>query len=256
LPRVKQAIIICCIVLAAAAAVVGIAKLSGSSNNINKLKAPDTRVEAASTTVADPPDPSVKAFDSANTISDPSWFAQAYAAGFRLYILNTVEWGTCTPWNLAQPQIQAAIAAGLKVAAYTRNPDCWQNGILATGPYQSQLQFFALDIETDPGVPATLAMVSGIKSMGVRPVIYSGSNMWAGLEGSLSKSFSNLPLWDTNASVFPYSSWQANYEEPKPIPFGGWNTAANMRIGIQQQIEYDLNGVKVDLNSFNADFLK
>jgi hypothetical protein len=40
------------------------------------------------------------------------------------------------------------------------------------------------------------------------------------------------------------------------VQYGGWNTASTMRIGIQQKFEHSLNGVPVDLNSFNASFLK
>ena len=29
-----------------------------------------------------------------------------------------------------------------------------------------------------------------------------------------------------------------------------------MRVGVQQQLEYTLHGIKVDLNSFDATFLK
>lgn len=249
LPRAKGAIIIC--VVLAAAVIVGLSKLGNAAKPVPQAKTDSTYLLAAHI------DASVKAFDSANAISDPDWFTQAYAAGFRLYIINTTEWnGTCDPWAQAQTQIANALAAGLKVAAYTRNPDCWQNGILATGPYQSQLQFFALDIETDPGVPATQAMVNGIKALGVRPIIYSGWRMWAGLQGSTALDFSNLPLWDTDPSQFSYQSWQANYLSPKPVPFGGWNTTANPRVGVQQQFEYTLNGVNIDLDSFNATFLK
>lgn len=201
-------------------------------------------------------DPSVKAFDSANTISDPAWFNKAYSAGFRLYILNTVRWGTCDPWPLAQTQIQAALAAGLKVAAYTRNPNCWENGILATGPYQKQLQFFAIDVETDPGVAATKSMVDGIKAMGVRPIIYTNYLMWPHIQQNTANSFSKLPLWDAQNSQFPYSNWQANYLSPTPITFNYWNTTDNTRIAVQQQIEYPLNGINVDLDSFDATFLQ
>jgi hypothetical protein len=206
-------------------------------------------------TTADPSPPSIKAFDSANSVNDPAWFGQAYAAGFRLYILNTVLWDTCNPWPPAQSQIKDALAVGLKVAAYTRNPECWENGILATGPYQNKLQFFALDIESDPGIPVTKAMVDGVKAMNVRPVIYSGAQMWDKLQGSTSEDFSDLPLWDTNPSDFEYSTWQANYLSPAPLMFGGWNTAANRRIGVQQQLEYTLNAINIDLNSFNPSFL-
>ena len=242
-----------CFILAAALMLIGLNEFGKSKNSpsiTSKKTTPDTHLLAAHV------DASVKAFDSANTISDPEWFTKAYAEGFRLYILNTTEWnGTCDAWAQVQPQIKNALAAGLKVAAYTRNPNCWSNGILATGPYQNQLQFFALDIETDPGVPATRAIVDGIKSMGVRPIIYTGSRMWPKLEGSLANSFADLPLWDTNPSSFSYDSWKANYLAPKPVEFGGWNSSSNMRVGSQQQFEYSLNGVKIDLDSFNATFL-
>lgn len=199
---------------------------------------------------------SLKAFDSANTIADPKWFKEAYNEGFRLYILNTVYWGTCNPWPPAQEQIKSALAAGLKVAAYTRDPQCWQNGILASGNYQSELQFFALDIEKDPGVPLTKAMIEGVRAMGVRPVVYSGAHMWGKLMGEGNDEFSDLPLWDTNESQFDYSVWEADYLQPWPIAYGGWNSADNMRIGIQQQFEYTLNGINIDLNSFNSEFLR
>jgi hypothetical protein len=236
--------------LVAAVAFVIIGQLDHSPNSSTVSSKNGTHLLAAHV------DASVKAFDSANTISDPTWFSKAYAAGFRLYILNTVYFGSCTPWPAAQTQIQEALAAGLKVAAYTRNPDCWQNGILAAGPYQNQLQFFALDIETDPGIPATHAMVNDVKALDVRPVIYTGAADWPRIEGSQTKAFSNLPLWEFNNSKFSFDSWQANYLSPTPVAFGGWNTVINMRAGVQQQIEYPLNGVHVDLDSFDATFLR
>ncbi len=199
---------------------------------------------------------SVKAFDSANTINDANWFVQAYNAGIRLYVLNMTDWGTCNAWSQAQPQIQKALAAGLKVGAYTRDPSCWHNGILAAGQYQNQLQFFALDVETDPGVPVTRAMVDGVTAMGVRPIIYSDSGMWSGVQGGNDTSFSDVPLWDTDTSTVNFSTWQANILSPTPVKYGGWNTSTTMRVGIQQMFEYTFNGINVDLNSFDASFLR
>jgi hypothetical protein len=198
---------------------------------------------------------SVKAIDSVNTINDPTWFTEAYAAGIRLYIMHSTVWGTCTPWSNTQSQLSMALAAGLKIAVYTHDPSCWQNGILAAGPYQDQLQFFALDVETDTNVAVTRAMVDGVKSMNVRPIIYSGSGMWSGVQGATSNDFSDVPLWDTNTSTFDYASWQANYLSPAPVPYGGWNTPSTMRIGAQQEFEYTLNGINVDLDSFDSTFL-
>jgi len=198
---------------------------------------------------------SVKVIDSANTINDPAWFTQAYADGFRLYVMHSTAWGTCTPWYNTQAQLGMALDAGLKIAVYTRDPNCWNAGILATGPYQDKLQFFALDSESDPGVPVTREMVDGVKAMNVRPVIYTGSGMWNGIQGATANDFADIPLWDTNTSAFDYTAWQANYLAPAPFAYGGWNTPTTMRVGVQQQFEYDLNGVKVDLNSFDASFL-
>jgi hypothetical protein len=200
------------------------------------------------------PNPSVKVLDSANTINDPAWFTKAYAAGFRLYIMHSTAWGTCTPWYNTQPQLGMALAAGLKIAVYTRDPNCWQGGISAAGPYQSQLQFFALDVETG-GPVVTRDMVDGVKAMGVRPVIYTGSGMWPQMTDN-STAFSDVPLWDTNARNINYKRWIADYLSPTPVPYGGWNTPTNMRVGVQQKFNQSLNGIVVDLDSFDATFLQ
>lgn len=199
---------------------------------------------------------SIRAIDTTSIINDQAWFERAYDEGFRLYILHTTNWGTCEEWYRTVPQIRMAIDAGLKVAAYTRDPRCWRQGILATQPYVDQLQFFALDIETVPGVPATRDMVEGIKNLGVRPVIYTGSGMWDDVQKNHDRNFSDVALWDTNVSTFDYSSWTADYLQPTPITYGGWNTSSTMRVGVQQQFEYTLNGIQVDLNSFESSFLK
>jgi hypothetical protein len=199
---------------------------------------------------------SIKAIDTTATITDPAWFKSAYKDGFRLYILHATEWGTCNPWPRAQTQLQMALDAGLKIGIYTRDPNCWSAGIRATGPLKDKLQFFALDIETEPGIAVTRAMVDGIKQLGVRPIIYSGSGMWADVQGSSTADFSDLPLWDASPSDFDVSRWQANTLQPTPVAYGGWNVNGHMRVGVQQQFEYKLNGVAVDLNSFDASFLR
>ncbi|MDY7541640.1 MULTISPECIES: hypothetical protein [unclassified Cryobacterium] len=197
--------------------------------------------------------PSVKVVDSANTITDPAWFTQAYSEGIRLYVMHSTAWGSCAPWEHTQAQLKMALDAGLKIAVYTRDATCWQGGIAAAGPYQSQLQFFALDVETG-SPPVTRAMVDGVRAMGVRPVIYSGSGMWPSIMNN-SSDFADVPLWDTNAGAVNYSGWVADTGAPAMVAYGGWNTAANPRIGVQQKFEHNLNGVLVDLNSFDAAFL-
>jgi hypothetical protein len=199
---------------------------------------------------------SVKAIDSANVIDDQGWFEAAYRDGVRLYVAHAVKWGTCEPWDKAEPQLAMALKAGLKIALYTRDPTCWENGIRAAGALRDRLQFFALDIESDPGVPATAAMVAGVRGMGVRPVIYSGSGMWPSIMRDAAAAFSGVPLWDCDARPDAHHDWAGNVMTPAPVPYGGWNTRANMRVGVQQAFEYSLRGVAVDLNSFDATFLR
>lgn len=201
---------------------------------------------------------SVKAIDSVNDIPDQAWFEARYAEGYRLYALHTTEWPPSTaPWWRTEMQLGWALAAGLKVAGYVRDPDNWAAGIDACGPYATRLQFFAIDIETDPGKPATRAMVDGIKAKGVRPVMYSGSGMWGPIMGSAANDFADVPLWDTNANpaVDP-ATWAPDINSPTPVAYGGWNTVGNPRIMVQQRFEATVGGVLVDLNTVQASFLR
>jgi hypothetical protein len=198
---------------------------------------------------------SVAAFDTTASISDPNWFKQMYATGYRLYVMHSTSWGTCNPWPNTQAQLKMALDARLKIAVYTRDPRCWQGGISAAGPYARQLQFFALDVETDPGVPVTQAMVDGVKSLGVRPVIYTGSGMWPTIMNG-STAYSGVALWDTDVRPgFSLGTWTPNVLSPAPAVYGGWNTAANPRVLVQQAFEVVVNGVSVDISSVAASFL-
>jgi hypothetical protein len=183
----------------------------------------------------------VPAFDTTAYVADPAWFRGMADRGYRLYVLHTTSWGTCDPWPEAQRQIAAALDAGLAVAAYTRDPRCWRGGIEAAGPYAERLQFFALDVETDPGIPASPDMVAGIQALGVRPVLYSGADMWSEVQGFDDRRFSSVPLWDTGSET--------------PVPYGGWNTQANPRTLVQTDLEVEVNGIKVDLDLVDAAFL-
>lgn len=200
---------------------------------------------------------SLPAFDTTATIADPAWFERMYQRGFRLYVMHSTSWGTCAPWPNTQSQLAAALAAGLKIAVYTRDPRCWQGGIQATGQYASQLQFFALDIETDPGIAVTRQMVDGVQAMGVRPVIYSGASMWPQIMRGAAADFADVPLWDSNVTGrLDPSSWTADLQSPAPIAYGGWNTPANPRVLMQHAFNAVYDGVTVDLDSVSASFLR
>ena len=197
------------------------------------------------------------AFDTTATIPGTAWFQDMYDRGFRLYVMHSTAWGTCTPWSETQSQLANALSVGLKVAAYTRDPRCWQQGIEAAGPYASQLQFFVLDSEFGPSVALTRDMVDGVIRLGVRPVIYTGWGMWSQIQGFDDTSFADVPLWDTNvtAAVDP-GTWTPDVNAPVPVVHGGWNTPENPRMMVQQAWNVLIDGVVVDLDSVDAAFLR
>lgn len=200
------------------------------------------------------PGAGVKAFDTSNEPPNQQWFLDAYNAGFRLYIAHGTYWDTDAPYPDIEPLLGQAIYAGMKVALYTRNPAWYREGIAAAGKYTNQLQFFALDVETDPGVPITRAMVDDIRARGVRPIIYTGSGMWSQVMGA-SSAFADVPLWDTNTAAIDYTTWTANLNSPLPVPYAGWNAFGTMRIGVQQKFDQVVNGIDLDLNTFDPAFL-
>ena len=199
----------------------------------------------------------VKAIDTTESAS-AKWFADAYDAGHRLYIPSTTDVdhgsGSKMPWGQASAQLRLALDTGMMVGAYSRDPSLWQIAIEACRPYVDRLQFFALDIE-DPGSRLTRDMINGVRSLGVRPLVYSGEHCWSDVMGGDVTAFSDLPLWDSSASRdWPIDS-PADMSEPRPLVFGGWNTPDNLRVGVQQGQELYFNGRKVDVSSFNAQFL-
>ncbi|MFC5994838.1 hypothetical protein ACFQE5_11525 [Pseudonocardia hispaniensis] len=199
----------------------------------------------------------LKAFDTTATITDPRWFEWVYEQGFRLYVMHSTVWGTGLPWPRTQPQLRMAIDAGLKVAVYTRDPRHWRAGIQAVGRFRDHVQFFPLDVETDPGCRVTRDMVDGITAMGIRPVIYSGAGMWHEVMGGNVTEFADVPLWETHVTgAVTLENYAATLESPAPVPFGGWNTRRTPRIMVQQAFDVALGGVGVDLNSVDGAFLR
>jgi hypothetical protein len=196
----------------------------------------------------------VRAFDTTAVILDQAWFDARYAEGFRLYILHSTEWGTGEPWWRTEAQTQMALNAGLRVAGYTRDPSFWQEGIRAFGPYVDDLEFFILDIEVNPGVPATRAMVNGIATMGVQPVIYTNRRMWFDIQDATDNDFADVPLWDSDVTGdVTLANQVVSMQSPPPVPYAGWNTPTNRRIGVQQSFETVIDGITVDLNTFILD---
>lgn len=227
-------------------------------------------IDAVSTGGVTPPaapPAAVKALDSDQENIPEAWFAARAAEGVKLFVTAGTPWSVAgtetvnTPRVSIQEQFRFALKYGMKIALYTRDPDHYNTGLDAAGPYISALQFFAVDVEPDPGKPVTQAHIDGVTARGVRPVVYAGSGFWADIQGGNTTAFQQYPLWDTDArETFSYANWQANGADllsPTPVAYGGWNRPGNenLRIGVQQLFDLMLDGVKVDLNSFRADFL-
>lgn len=208
--------------------------------------------------------PSVKALDTDQDGITQAWFNARKAQGVELFITAGTPWSTDglttinTPRLAIREQFRMALQAGMKIGLYTRNPNHWAAGLEAAGPYLSQLQFFAIDVEPDPGQKVTQAQVNGVIAAGVRPIVYAGQWFWNSIHGTADTSFKQYPLWDTNeSSTYDYTTWlnTPNFMTPAPLPFGGWNVEGNYRIGIQQRFDVVIDGILTDLNSFDAAFL-
>jgi len=196
----------------------------------------------------------IKAFDSDQVPSGADYFVRRYAEGFRLYVTAGTMWGVSTPDPSVEQKLGWALDAGLKIGLYARNPNYYASAISAAGKWRDRLQFFALDVETDPGIPVTRAMVDGVKALGVRPIIYSGWGMWPSIQGATANDFSDLLLWDTDTRAELDLTYKADINSPTPVAYGGWNVPGNMRFGIQQKFEQPLDGMNVDLNSFDSQY--
>jgi hypothetical protein len=200
--------------------------------------------------------------------------------GFRLFLTDPIEWSsecsdgnctspvsTCTVDPAAVSQLQDAYSQGIDYAVYTRNVNCLTAAIEALpAALQAHMSFALLDIETDPSVPLTQALISGVTALGQTPVVYSYQWGWQTVMGS-SSAFSSYLLQDGEvpdwSAQFP-AAYPAGYPSlaSMPYPYGGW-TGYDAQIE-QQQCCTDIQGPagsidsssdQIDLDSVNAAWL-
>lgn len=187
------------------------------------------------------------------------WFDRARAAGYEGFITtaHTFWGGNTQKWWATTSVLERALAAGMWIGAYGRPVTHWREALDNIAPaVRRHLKFFALDVEPEPAgtYQVTRAMVDGVRSYGVRPVIYTGWGMWGTVMGPDS-SFSDVPLWDFagDRAGWPESLWDA------PIrAYGGWNgSEATLRVGqqLRMQTEVLFEGVYVDEDSFSRAFI-
>lgn len=235
----------------------GVAKPTGPGDYVYAIDA------VAETAVATTPR-SILALDSDEDNISQAWFNARAAEGIKMFVTAGTPWSVAGTETLNEPrmvireQFDRALKAGLKIGLYTRDPRHWAAGLDAAGDYISQLQFFALDVESDPGIPVTQAMIDGVVARGARPLIYGGFWTWDGIQGSTKNDFSRYPLWDTNDNQgLDYNVWKSepDYLSAPPAPYGGWNVPGNYRVGSQQKFDVIIDGVLTDLNSFDESWL-
>ena len=169
-----------------------------------------------------------------------------------------LTWGSDQPRADAQQLFKYALDAGLKVAAYSRDPRWWNAAINAVGTYKSQLQFFALDIETDPGIPVTRSMVDGVKAMGVRPIIYSASGCGRASWGA-QHQLQGRPALGHQHGWGQRDEPQDLHAQCVAAQAGALRRLERSRdhaVGIQQTFESLYNGKRIDIDSMSADFLR
>lgn len=212
----------------------------------------------------------VKAFDSCFSCfgESPSlsWFQQAKSQGYEMAILDIDSWGSEFPdGNAADPgpasgcalsgtgraTLDNAIAAGLYVALYNRNLNCYHQTLSSLTPGEAHgVSTYIWDVETQPGLVPTQAEVSHVTRIGFQNALYT----WNGAVSDLGTSFLSLPLlmeevsnWNTPNAGPPAT----DYPNINAItPFDGWTSA-----DIEQDSTGQLNGMSLDFDSVSAAWL-
>lgn len=260
--------------------------LSGAAGVVNDSAASGGRAVAFGTAQSPSPNPvqgAVKGFDEAgvsagigNNYSTAQW-ATIKSDGFQVFITDPVSWnsecsdgnctkpvGTCTIDSGAVAQIQDAYNVGVNYAVYTRNPNCLTKAITGlSSTLQAHLSFALFDIETNPSVPLTQAMVNSVTALGQTPVVYSYQGAWQTIMGG-STAFSQYALQDEEVPnwgvAFP-APYPAGYPviNAMPNPYGGWSGKAPKLE--QQQANGQIAGISgsanaVDLDSVDVSWLQ
>lgn len=148
----------------------------------------------------------------------------------------------------APATLEATLDAGLLIAGYVWPSWSWMEALNNIQPFQSRLQFLALDVEAD--APVHRDQIVGIRSADHLPVIYTSRGAWQSIMGVINL-FDDVPLWDASY----WSEYDANTWPPhlgaRWVPYGGWTS----RSGWQFKGSTDYLGVHCDLNVFDEAFV-
>lgn len=153
--------------------------------------------------------------------------------------------------------VDNALAEGCKVAAYCWPPSDWENCLEWMQGTREPVTTLALDVEAGAGV--TPAMVQGLRTKGVSPVIYGSPSSWASIMGgSVDPVYAACPLW---LARYVYSNpAEAGVWWPNDLQdaFGGYTVGGwtpETLGGWQFQGSTPIYGETFDLNLVYADML-
>lgn len=211
----------------------------------------------------------VKGFDTCFNCfgQDPqqAWFTTEHADGYQLMVIDPDTWssefpdgnaddpGPASQCQLAADSrqlIDSAIYAGMRVAIYNRNLNCWRQSLDSLGRLEKLgTPVYVWDVETQPGLVPTRADVAAVTKMGYDNAVYS----WDGAVRANLSGFHTLPLFVTEVANWntPGAGPSADFPATNSIaPFDGWTSAQ-----MEQDSTGQLNGIRVDFDAVNAAWL-
>jgi len=187
------------------------------------------------------------------------WMRDRYAEGWRLAVIGSWHGNSTNPY--VRDQMGYARTAGMKIATYIALSS-WHSGDeqvqearYAIGDYWPELEFVALDMEL-PGLLA-IDLVDALREVGSspRPIIYSGYWWWTPwARDHISSLWRDIPAWvayyDGLAQMSSSTPTGIHMNALRPL------TGLGPIIGKQYAGTTIIDGVAVDLNVFDASFLK
>ncbi|MFW5417820.1 hypothetical protein J0910_14510 [Nocardiopsis sp. CNT-189] len=191
-----------------------------------------------------------------------AWFDRLRDLGYGGFITTAhTFWGGVPRRNgHAAAALERALEAGLWVGCYSRPVHLWERGVRALpAEIRAELRFFVLDVEPEPGGPYPLRReyVDGVRSLGLRPAVYTGRGMWGDVMGPGAPGFGDVALHEFAGDT---AGWPASIGEEPRFSFGGWNRPglpATVRSGWQVRMADppSVDGTPVDDSVFTEEFV-
>jgi len=189
-------------------------------------------------------------------IQDEDW-NYLWDQGIRLAIVQAYggrPGGTTGPNPFAQQQVEGAKRRGMHLAAYTYPSWKWVEALDNLGPFVSDMQALALDVEAR--APVHPDQITDLRNMDIRPIIYASANSWNTIMGDspYKDTFSEMDvgLW---VAYYPYrvwnGQWPVNVQEGMRYQVDSWQRC----VGWQFAGTTTLSDETWDLNIFEDDFI-